>query len=393
MIKTSLNRVSRYLKAAWILTTALVTILSFYAGLVVYEKWQYKQTLNSIPAILDYGHALTRESARGYVASQVPQLQEASAYKKLHTATQKASVNVFSSRLFDLAPADKDYLQKLALDMAATRQLLHQCDQATQCDALGQDFLRQGTNLHAHLSGALSNLFFQTPIYDAVVTDHFNLMRIYLNFRQALSAAMSTVRVMDVTGFLSQTQKLRTRFNAVSLQSNKLDYILSTHRDSFSKALIKQIQLDQDRLLHLENRYIFPMLKGTYHSSAMLTFGTDTAQPLAEQVDTTLRKINDDLHQTYQQQFTQKTLKHLFLVGSAWGLLVVLTLLGRGIRRQAIIPLQENEAILNTAAAGIVQIDHHGMITRVNPSALRLFGYDQAALIGHNVKKLMPEAF
>ena len=49
------------------------------------------------------------------------------------------------------------------------------------------------------------------------------------------------------------------------------------------------------------------------------------------------------------------------------------------------------EAILETAAGAILSIDAHGIIHTVNPAALKLFGYAQDELIGHNVSKLMPD--
>ncbi len=52
---------------------------------------------------------------------------------------------------------------------------------------------------------------------------------------------------------------------------------------------------------------------------------------------------------------------------------------------------QELQAILQTAALGIVRIDAQGLIETVNPCAERLFGYSAAELIGQNVACLMPE--
>ncbi|MFW6341530.1 MAG: ATP-binding protein [Halothiobacillaceae bacterium] len=63
--------------------------------------------------------------------------------------------------------------------------------------------------------------------------------------------------------------------------------------------------------------------------------------------------------------------------------------------RQAILTNEtvanELQAIVKTAAAGIVRIDHRGIIDAVNPRALALFGYEREdELIGKNVSVLMP---
>ncbi len=50
-------------------------------------------------------------------------------------------------------------------------------------------------------------------------------------------------------------------------------------------------------------------------------------------------------------------------------------------------------AIVDSAADGIVTMDGQGLITSLNPAALRLFGYSSEELIGQNVKILMPEPY
>ncbi|WP_322629514.1 PAS domain S-box protein [Halothiobacillus sp.] len=51
----------------------------------------------------------------------------------------------------------------------------------------------------------------------------------------------------------------------------------------------------------------------------------------------------------------------------------------------------ELNAILQTAAIGIVRIDEQGVIESINPSVTRMFGYAPTELIGQNVSRLMPE--
>jgi PAS domain S-box-containing protein len=51
------------------------------------------------------------------------------------------------------------------------------------------------------------------------------------------------------------------------------------------------------------------------------------------------------------------------------------------------------QAIFNYAVDGIITIDMEGMITAVNPSAERIFGYTQEELIGNNITMLMPEQY
>jgi PAS domain S-box-containing protein len=48
-------------------------------------------------------------------------------------------------------------------------------------------------------------------------------------------------------------------------------------------------------------------------------------------------------------------------------------------------------SIFNNVSDAIIIIDENGIITKLNPSARRLFGYSSEELIGHSINKLMPE--
>ncbi|WP_459867930.1 PAS domain S-box protein [Endothiovibrio diazotrophicus] len=50
-------------------------------------------------------------------------------------------------------------------------------------------------------------------------------------------------------------------------------------------------------------------------------------------------------------------------------------------------------AILDTANDGIVLIDSRGIINKVNPATERMFGYPARAMVGQNIKLLMPEPY
>lgn len=50
-------------------------------------------------------------------------------------------------------------------------------------------------------------------------------------------------------------------------------------------------------------------------------------------------------------------------------------------------------AVVDNVADGIITLDEYGIITSVNPAAVRIFGYHPEELIGHNIKILMPAAY
>ncbi len=51
------------------------------------------------------------------------------------------------------------------------------------------------------------------------------------------------------------------------------------------------------------------------------------------------------------------------------------------------------EAVFNTVIDGIVIINKSGLIESINAAAARLFGYEEAEIVGHNIKILMPEPY
>lgn len=50
-------------------------------------------------------------------------------------------------------------------------------------------------------------------------------------------------------------------------------------------------------------------------------------------------------------------------------------------------------AVLNTATDAIINIDHAGLITSVNPAAERMFGYTADELLNQNIRMLMPTPY
>lgn len=50
-------------------------------------------------------------------------------------------------------------------------------------------------------------------------------------------------------------------------------------------------------------------------------------------------------------------------------------------------------ALLDATVDAIILIDPRGTITRFNPAAERMFGYDESEAVGHNVSMLMPEPY
>lgn len=51
------------------------------------------------------------------------------------------------------------------------------------------------------------------------------------------------------------------------------------------------------------------------------------------------------------------------------------------------------KAIIDTAIDGIITIDEKGIVESINPAGAKLFGYEPAEVVGHNIKMLMPTPY
>ena len=54
---------------------------------------------------------------------------------------------------------------------------------------------------------------------------------------------------------------------------------------------------------------------------------------------------------------------------------------------------QRLSSLLEAVDAAVITIDDHGVILEVNSATCRLFGYTEQALLGENVKLLMPSPY
>jgi len=81
------------------------------------------------------------------------------------------------------------------------------------------------------------------------------------------------------------------------------------------------------------------------------------------------------------------------------GAIIGATLIGRDLtaRKRADAALLASDlrwrSVIDSAVDAIVVIDGQGRIEAFNPAAVRLFGYSEAELIGHNVNELMPSPY
>ncbi|BCN92882.1 hypothetical protein THMIRHAM_06670 [Thiomicrorhabdus immobilis] len=95
--------------------------------------------------------------------------------------------------------------------------------------------------------------------------------------------------------------------------------------------------------------------------------------------------VTDSKKQNFIYSLSAAILMMVILMGSFYSIVMF--------RKRAILPFQQNEIILQEAAAGIIQISDTGIILRINSAAEKIFGYAAEEMRGQNVKMLMPKRY
>jgi len=95
--------------------------------------------------------------------------------------------------------------------------------------------------------------------------------------------------------------------------------------------------------------------------------------------------VTDSKKQNFINSLFTATLMMIILIGSFYSIVMF--------RKRAILPFQQNEIILQEAAAGIIQISDKGIILRINSAAEKIFGYTVDEMRGQNIKMLMPKHY
>lgn len=191
---------------------------------------------------------------------------------------------------------------------------------------------------------------------------------------------------------INPSKKLRTDILNISLMMEKNGLLLDADQEFFKrypKMFEKLSTLAKDyQLISID--YLRPIQSNESNLFVPQTFPSLFQNSLASHgfelqlmvFDTIMREVNV----SYQSRFNNFLFKtFLMLFG-----MVALIILIRLVKHSALEPLAQNEAILQGAAAGIIQINSQGIITRVNHAAEKLFGYTANEMLGENIELLMP---
>ncbi|BBP45464.1 hypothetical protein THMIRHAS_08370 [Thiosulfatimonas sediminis] len=188
------------------------------------------------------------------------------------------------------------------------------------------------------------------------------------------------------------SKKLQTDIISLSLMMEKNGLLLDADQAFFARypelfeklgAIAKSYQLISiDYLRPLQN------MQGKAPVTPKITKEMQTTLNMSgfELQSMVWETIMKEVNQSYQSRFNHFLFKtFLMLFG-----IVALIILIRLVKHSALEPFAQNEAILEGAAAGIIQINSKGIITRVNNAAEKMFGYSASEMLHQNVEMLMP---
>ncbi|WP_319380364.1 response regulator [Thiomicrorhabdus sp.] len=95
--------------------------------------------------------------------------------------------------------------------------------------------------------------------------------------------------------------------------------------------------------------------------------------------------IETEAEQLTQEKLTYISIQKVILATIFIGSIFLIVLF----RKRALVPLRQNEAILQGAAIGIIQTDHSGKIKRLNQATEQIFGYQSQALLNQSIQMLI----
>jgi len=115
-----------------------------------------------------------------------------------------------------------------------------------------------------------------------------------------------------------------------------------------------------------------------------------TLNQLSRMANELRNTVFDRIQSQSKQVYDQNSILFIAELMIAFVILILLVFVIFVIRNAALLPLAQNEAILNDAVIGIIQLDRKGRIFRVNRQAEKIFGYVAEELEHQSILTLIP---
>lgn len=392
-LKNQRTQVRSDLLKVFLFTVILGAFVVWVLGKELYQQRQYYHSLQSIKPLIEFNIAVTEESARRFsvlfTGNEVQaQIQELKELEKRSDHTFKTFFEPYTDHSPGFNSLKQHYLEYTEL-----RDGLATCNRENSCLKEVTTLQYQQNLVSNDLINRMDTIFLKVPITERDVTVKLQFISRLVKWRNSLHRILAMVRAYQETS----DDKLLDLIYSSNYELIADLAILTQMHEAFKGELLPELV---DRLSKIE--FLYSDFNKTYldhifeEGMTVFTerpFRTEFAQPTLKYIDETILLFDE--HAKIHYQMYHKKSQLLFIIGI---IIIVLFLgmiriLSRRINDQALEPLQDNEAILENAASGIIQIDSLGLILRVNTKALEIFEYTESDLMGRNVKMLMPESF
>lgn len=378
-VKT-IERSARFIFAITMLLFALVLTQRVVA---LIEDYQWQQALQNHEVVLDAHLALAKEVNRLHSAYQTGVAANYTDARSLLSQTDR----VMSEFLQVSQSKQHESIQQSWNEYNLLRTQLLTCENDLPCQFDYQEWINSHKRMGVHFENALQSLYY----HSSIAAHNESLMRLQtllMNWGFYIRETMVHVRIFQETAdetFLPvlASYALMANNKTYAMQKNIEVMDLDQGIKNQTLTIIKNYQL-------VYQDFVVPILRDKVTVVTNEPFRDSRGLPFIVNFERLQKKIYHEMIEegkiSLEKQIIYFTIIYLILIVFVYFLSVFI----EKIRQQALAPLQENDAILENAMSGIVQIDKNGVMLRVNKTVTRLFEFDESELIGNNVSMLMP---
>ncbi|WP_130538388.1 response regulator [Thiomicrorhabdus indica] len=368
-------------------------VVFFNLGSKLYTEAKFVNALSKTPYLIELNQRLSDETARRvalHFSKNPVQYQEVIQLEELTNRSIESFFKAFRSQ--DTVETLANLERNLDLFVILRDAQTHCLDQTGCLREIRQ--LRQIQDwIHNDLTSRLESIVVQLPVVDPEVYGPLMFLDRLYRWRYFMHKTLITVRAFQETSNADIIPLLYESYFKTQAKKQVLEQSLTEFETSFPIEFRQQVFDMLISFEELDERYIQPILQLQTPAFSEYPFRSSVALPLLEANNNLLNENYALVEARYRSYFQNAQISFVLIMVIVLVFWVVVVLAFRRIRNQIVLPLQENQAILDNAASGIIQINRFGIITRINKKASEIFKYSESDLIGFNVNKLMPESY
>ncbi|MBO1923257.1 response regulator [Thiomicrorhabdus sp. 6S3-12] len=375
-----------------VLTLVMGGAAVWFLGKGLIQQAEFDRKYHTIDALLNLNQTISFEDGRSTTyllnRSSVPKSELQRLMDQTDTSYQAF---LDSTRDYSYETADLMALERYFLDFIAIRHLIWDCPITDPCLSEIESLHYHSDILRSDLINRMERLFLNLPINERSITVKMQFIAHLLRWNNQLHRLLSMIRSYQESSDQKILPMIQQANTELQTEHRILVQMLEIYEDDLLPSVKQALMSLINRFDYLNTRFTYEILINEQPVVTELPFRSTLALPLLEESAATIKLFYEHSLQQYHKY--QRYDLIIFVAGLF--IIIFLFLMSRRvihrIRVDALLPLQQNQAILDNAASGIVQIDSKGIINRINNKTLEIFGFAEDELLGQNVKILMPE--